>query len=408
VLSETKVRYPQIQKLLYAVILTRRKLRHYFESHPVTVVSSFSLGEIIQSREASGRIAKWAVELMGETLSFAPRKAIKSQVLADFLAEWTDTQLPTAPIQPEFWTMYFDGSLMKTGAGAGLLFISPLGKHVRYVLRLHFPASNNVVEYEALVNGLRITVELGVRHLDAHGDSQLVIDQVMKYSHCRNQKMKAYYDEVRRLEDKFYGLELNHIARRYNETTDELAKIASRQMIVPPDVFSKDIYQPSVKINDAPEPEKASAQPEVPSAAEVRPCALRGSGMRSHRSRAGRPRTWNISSEEGCPSTRPKLGDWLDAPSRSFCWVMKRICTTVAPQAFSNDAYPSPRDKSCYKKYTRGLVVTMRHLEPSWETPSDKVSTGQPRWPTPLGLYAPAEGVNSKRDRRTCPLKPCR
>jgi hypothetical protein len=91
VLSETKICYPQIQKLLYAVILTRRKLRHYFESHRVTVVSSFPLGEIIQCREASGRITKWAVELMGETISFAPRKAIKSQVLADFLAEWVDT-----------------------------------------------------------------------------------------------------------------------------------------------------------------------------------------------------------------------------------------------------------------------------------------------------------------------------
>jgi ribonuclease HI len=111
--------------------------------------------------------------------------------------------------------MYFDGSLMKTGAGAGLLFISPFGKHVRYVLRLHFPTSNNVAEYEALVNGLRITVELGVRRLDARGDSQLVIDQVMKNSHCRDQKMEAYCDEVRRLDDKFYGLELNHVARRY-------------------------------------------------------------------------------------------------------------------------------------------------------------------------------------------------
>jgi ribonuclease HI len=50
---------------------------------------------------------------------------------------------------------------MKTGAGAGLLFISPLGKHLRYVLCLHFPASNNVAEYEALVNGLRIAIELG-------------------------------------------------------------------------------------------------------------------------------------------------------------------------------------------------------------------------------------------------------
>jgi hypothetical protein len=108
---------------------------------------------------------------MGETISFAPRKAIKSQVLADFVAEWVDTLLPTAPIQPELWTMYFDGSLMKTGASAGLLFISPLGKHLRYVLRLHFPASNNMVEYEALVNGLCIAIELGVRCLDARGDS---------------------------------------------------------------------------------------------------------------------------------------------------------------------------------------------------------------------------------------------
>jgi ribonuclease HI len=264
VLSETKIRYPQIQKLLYAVILTRRKLRHYFESHLVTVVSSFLLGEIIQCREASGRIAKWAVEIMGETISFAPRKAIKSQVLADFVAEWVDTQLPAAPIQPKLWTMYFDGSLMKTGAGAGLLFISPLGKHLLYVLCLHFPASNNMAEYEALVNGLRIAIELGVRRLDARGDSQLVIDQVMKNSHCRDPKMEAYCDEVQRLEDKFYGLELNHVARRYNETADELAKIASGRTTIPPDVFSQDLHQPSVKTDDTPEPGEASAQPEAP------------------------------------------------------------------------------------------------------------------------------------------------
>jgi ribonuclease HI len=234
----------------------------------MTVVSSFPLGEIIQCREASGRIAKWAVELMGETLSFAPRKAIKSQVLADFLAEWVDSQLPTAPIHAELWTMYFDRSLMKTGAGAGLLFISPLRKHVCYVLRLHFPASNNVAEYEALVNGLRIAVKLGVRCLDARGDSQLVIDQVMKNSHCRDREMEAYCDEVWRLEGKFYGLELNHVARRYNETTDELAKIASERTTVPPDIFSRDIHQPSVKLNDAPELEETSIQPEVPSATE--------------------------------------------------------------------------------------------------------------------------------------------
>jgi ribonuclease HI len=250
-----------------AIVVERQEEGHaLLIQRPVYFISE--VGEIIQCREASGRIAKWAVELMGETLSFAPQKAIKSQVLADFLNEWVDTQLPTAPIQAELWTMYFDGSLMKSGAGADLLFISPLRKHVRYVIRLHFPASNNMAEYEVLVNGLRITVELGVRRLDARGDSQLVIDQVMKNSHSRDRKMEAYCDEVRRLEDKFYGLELNHVARRYNETADELAKIASGRPTVPPDVFSRDIYQPSVKFDDAPEPEVTSAQPEVPSAAE--------------------------------------------------------------------------------------------------------------------------------------------
>jgi hypothetical protein len=80
--------------------------------------------------------------------------------------------------------------------------------------------------------------------------------------------MEAYCDKVGRLEDKFYGLELNHVARRYNETTDELAKIASGRTIVALNVFSRDIYQPSVKLNDAPEPEGTSAQLEVPSEAE--------------------------------------------------------------------------------------------------------------------------------------------
>jgi hypothetical protein len=120
---------------------------------------------------------------------------------------------------------------------------------------------------------LHIAIELGVRRLDARGDSQLVIDQVMKNSHCRDPKMEAYCDEVRCLEDKFYGLELNHIARRYNETADELAKIASGRTAVPPDVFSRDLHQHSVKTDDMPEPEKASAQPEAPLAQPEAPSA---------------------------------------------------------------------------------------------------------------------------------------
>jgi hypothetical protein len=218
------------------------------------------------------------------------------------------------------------------------------------VLRLHFLASNNVAEYEALVNGLRIAIELGVRRLDARGDSQLVIDQVMKNSHCRDPKMEAYCDEVRRLEDKFYGLELNHIARRYNKTVNELAKIASVRTTVPPDVFSRDLHQPSVKTTTRPSPRRPRLSPRHPRLSprhprppRVRHCASRKSGMGSRLIETGRPRTYNISTKESYPSIEPKLGDWRGAPSRSSCWVTGRSSTTVAPQASSSDAYPSPK-----------------------------------------------------------------
>ena len=72
--------------------------------------------------------------------------------------------------------MYFDGSLMKRGTGVGLVFVSPLGVHMRYKVRLHFPLSNTVTKYEALVNGLRIAIELGIRHLDVRGDSPLAVN----------------------------------------------------------------------------------------------------------------------------------------------------------------------------------------------------------------------------------------
>jgi hypothetical protein len=73
----------------------------------------------------TGRIAKWVAELKGEGIIYAPRKAIKSQVLADFVVKWTKTQTPPAPVEQENWTMYFDGSLMKSEAEAGLTSSPP-------------------------------------------------------------------------------------------------------------------------------------------------------------------------------------------------------------------------------------------------------------------------------------------
>jgi ribonuclease HI len=158
---------------------------------------------------------------------------------------------------------------MKTEAGAGLLFISPLWEHMRYAVRLHFPASNNMAEYEALLCGLRISVEMGIKCLKFRGDSQLVIDQVMKNASCHDDKMEAYCNAVRALEDKFYGIELNHVPRRYNEEADELAKIASGRITVPPNVFARDVTRSSVNLEPTPlSQEEPSGSPSDPTGVE--------------------------------------------------------------------------------------------------------------------------------------------
>ncbi|XP_066375081.1 uncharacterized protein [Miscanthus floridulus] len=117
---------------------------------------------------------------------------------------------------------------------------------MRYMVRLHFPSSNNVAKYEALVNVLRIAIKLGIRCLDIRGDSQLVVHHVMKESSCHDAKMAAYCQEVRWLEDNFDGLELNHVLRHLNEAADALAKAASGQEPVPMGIFASDQHKPSV------------------------------------------------------------------------------------------------------------------------------------------------------------------
>ena len=113
------------------------------------MVTEFPLGDILHNKEAYGHIIKWAIELSTYSFEFRSRPTIKSQALADFVAEWTEIQEPIAATCPEHWVIYFNGALNINGAGASILFITPTKDKLRYVLRIHFLASNNAAEYEA-------------------------------------------------------------------------------------------------------------------------------------------------------------------------------------------------------------------------------------------------------------------
>jgi ribonuclease HI len=426
VLSETNARYPQIQKLLYAVVLARRKLRHYFEVHPFTVVSSFPLGEIIHNPDATGRIAKWSVELMGETLAYAPHKAIKSQILADFVAEWTDTQLPLPQILAECWTLYFDRSVMKTGAGAGLLFISPLGEHMRYAVRLYFPASNNMVEYEALLCGLKIAIETGIKRLGVRGASQLVIDQVMKNGSCHDDKMEVYYNAVRALEDRFYDIELNHVLHRYNEEADELAKIASGWITVPSNIFARDIARPSVNLELAPSSqEEPSGAPSNPTGAEPMDedpsnevfvlSLLEGYGADEAEAmdtepappRGGLARQIHRLDGSRGTSLRPIRGQTHRQDGQV---VLPRRRRAVQAHRFRRPAAmrAHPLGARAPSRHSRGHAATTQCRAPSSATHSARSSIGPPRLLMPTRSCAPARGANFTPAKLTSRLTPSR
>jgi ribonuclease HI len=123
--------------------------------------------------------------------------------------------------------MYFDGSLKLDGGGAGVLFILPRGKQLKYVLQILWEVSNNEAEYEALLHGLRLAISLGIKRLLVYGDSLLVVQQVNKEWDCNKETMDAYVQEVRKLESKFSGLEVHHVLREHNVGADILSKLGS-------------------------------------------------------------------------------------------------------------------------------------------------------------------------------------
>nr|GEW67532.1 reverse transcriptase domain-containing protein [Tanacetum cinerariifolium] len=145
-----------------------KRLQRYFQAHPIAVITDQPIKQITSRPDVAGRLQKWSVLLGEHNITYRPRTSVKGQVLADFLAETPDESLSATSVvetQQESWTLFTDGSSCVDGSGAGLILTSPEGTKFTYVLRFQFTASNNEVEYEALIDGLRIVAQMKVQHV---------------------------------------------------------------------------------------------------------------------------------------------------------------------------------------------------------------------------------------------------
>ncbi|XP_071699358.1 uncharacterized protein [Rutidosis leptorrhynchoides] len=236
VLQGAEVNYPELEKLTLALVHTARKLRRYFQAHPIIVLTNKQIRQVLMKPEKSGRMAKWAIELGEHDIDFQTHHLIKAQVLADFMAETTETdeennstfaQIITPTVEMKEWKLFTDGASSCDGSGAGLMLINPEGQEFTYKLRFEFSTTNNEAEYEALLAGLRIAKEMKFEHLQAFVDSQLVANQVLGIFEARQPIIQLYLSKVRELVESFRSFTIEHERRSRNKKADALSKLAS-------------------------------------------------------------------------------------------------------------------------------------------------------------------------------------
>ncbi|CAL8994056.1 unnamed protein product [Prunus brigantina] len=229
-LLDAEQRYPQLEQLAYALILSARRLRPYFQAHSIDVLTNQPLQQF--------------------DIRYHPRPSEKGQAVADFISEFTlpihpVTAPPSASTDPPsasadspstdgafdqtspHWTLYVDGSSNRQGSGAGLVLRTPDGTTIEYAIRFQFRASNNEPEYEALLAGLRLAHSTGAERLMICSDSQLVVNQVITEFAAKDESMAAYLAQTRRLLNWFKTYYIRQIPRSENSHADALSRLAS-------------------------------------------------------------------------------------------------------------------------------------------------------------------------------------
>ncbi|XP_010480610.1 PREDICTED: uncharacterized protein LOC104759371 [Camelina sativa] len=240
-----------MEKLALAVVTSARKLRPYFQSHTIIILTTQPLRTVLHSPSQSGRLAKWSVELSEYDIAFRTRTCAKAQVLADFLIELPLASSVSDNVEAP-WTLYVDGASSKSGAGIGVHLTSPTGEVIEQSFRLAFSASNNEAEYESFLAGLRLAVGIGVRKLRAFCDSQLVTNQFLGEYETKDGRMEAYLSTARELVARFEEFEITKIPRSENSAADALASLASTSDPAMTRIIPVEVIQfPSIRLESS-------------------------------------------------------------------------------------------------------------------------------------------------------------
>ncbi|XP_030955756.1 uncharacterized protein LOC115977871 [Quercus lobata] len=243
-LQDAETRYLPLEKAILVIVQATRKLPHYFQAHTVVVLTQLPLKSILRSADYTSKIVKWGTILGAFDIRYMSRTAVKGQVLADLVAEFTEPTLEgkeisvllgadervistVSPHGHTWWKAYIDGAANQRGSGLGLVLHSPEGITIEKLLRLGFSSTNNEAEYEALLEGMRMIWKMGGKAVDIFSDSRLIVGQVNGDMEAKDERMKEYLVRVKYLQTYFHHFRLTHIPRSGNTHADSLAMLAT-------------------------------------------------------------------------------------------------------------------------------------------------------------------------------------
>ncbi|GJZ55865.1 reverse transcriptase domain-containing protein [Tanacetum coccineum] len=200
-LQGPELNYTPIEKLVLSLVFAAKRLRRYFQAHPIMVITDQPIKKIMSRPDVAGQLQKWSVMLGEHNITYRPRTSVKGQILADFLVEKPNESSPDASVvetPQEPWTLFTDRSSCVDGS-----------------------------EYEALIAGLRIAAQIGVRNVHVSIDSKLVANQVLGTYFAKEENMVKYLEKAKSLISGFTNFSISQVPRSKNKKADVQSKIAT-------------------------------------------------------------------------------------------------------------------------------------------------------------------------------------